>query len=569
MGWQVSKGKAQGNRQLSSGCLALFGLPFLAAGLFFAYVSGQSLVTALVSQTWEEVPCVVDEFRILVDRKADEPFHPKVRYHFQWEGERREGRVLRHESDSREDEYEALAELRWRFLGEGDQVCRVNPANPSENALLAGSAGGGLLGLIFGLVFAVVGGGMLVGGVVGWRRRKAAVSSEEALSSTEPARGAPWVLVVVASLSGLAGLGMLVGLALPMVATYLDARSWEEVPATVIWSRVKSHEGEDNTTYSVDIFYRYQFQGQTHRSNSVSLAKGSSSGRASKQRKVRQFPRGKEIVCYVDPEKPWKALLEREFAGWSWVTVLFPLPFLAFGVGGWLWFGKKRAAEQREASLAKEGGSEEELPAVKTLAPSKKRLLWVAGAWGAAIFWNGILSVFLSEVWQAWKSGSPDWFLTLFLVPFVLVGLGLILHACYRLGAAVNPSPVLSLRPGGLILGEETEWRWRVSSGVARLRSLRVYLVGEEEARFQRGEDTVLDKQIFFEEKLVDAQTEAARREGRGILSLPLTSPPSFRAENNQIRWRLRVRGAIRWWPDVHDEYEIAVRAAKLSQERL
>jgi hypothetical protein len=62
-------------------------------------------------------------------------------------------------------------------------------------------------------------------------------------------------------------------------------------------------------------------------------------------------------------------------------------------------------------------------------------LSWVDGAARrVAVIWNGIVSIFVYQAIDGWQSGRGSWFMTLFMVLFVLIGLGAI-------GAAWPPSP--------------------------------------------------------------------------------------------------------------------------------
>ena len=56
-----------------------------------------------------------------------------------------------------------------------------------------------------------------------------------------------------------------------------------------------------------------------------------------------------------------------------------------------------------------------------------------------ALFWNGIVSIFLVQMISGWIEGKPDGCMTLFIIPFELVGLGLIVlvalgNSCIGLG---------------------------------------------------------------------------------------------------------------------------------------
>ena len=48
------------SKSLSGGCLALFGLPFLAAGLFMSGLYFYGYAKWWAAQSWEEVPCWIE-----------------------------------------------------------------------------------------------------------------------------------------------------------------------------------------------------------------------------------------------------------------------------------------------------------------------------------------------------------------------------------------------------------------------------------------------------------------------------------------------------------------------------
>jgi hypothetical protein len=64
-----------------------------------------------------------------------------------------------------------------------------------------------------------------------------------------------------------------------------------------------------------------------------------------------------------------------------------------------------------------------------------------------ALFWNGIVSVFLWQVVASWRQGQPNGCLTAFLIPFVLVGLGLIYAVGRQFLVLFNPRPHITLTP--------------------------------------------------------------------------------------------------------------------------
>jgi Protein of unknown function (DUF3592) len=114
----------------------------------------------------------------------------------------------------------------------------------------------------------------------------------------------------------------------------LKAKSWPAVPCTILSSELGSHPGEDSTTYSVDVSYTYTFQGQEHKSDRYQFLGGStSSGREVKERAVRRLPPLTRTVCYVNPDDPSEAVLNRDFSTDYFLAALVPLIFVGASLG--------------------------------------------------------------------------------------------------------------------------------------------------------------------------------------------------------------------------------------------
>jgi hypothetical protein len=91
----------------------------------------------------------------------------------------------------------------------------------------------------------------------------------------------------------------------PLLDSYA-ARQWVETPCVVISSYVMGH-----TTYHVNIAYSYDMNGKKYRSNRYDFTVGDSSARDWKVQVVAQYPPGASAVCYVNPQNPAEAVLER------------------------------------------------------------------------------------------------------------------------------------------------------------------------------------------------------------------------------------------------------------------
>jgi hypothetical protein len=251
---------------------------------------------------------------------------------------------------------------------------------------------------------------------------------------------------------------------------------------------------------------------------------------------------------------------------------LIPLVFVAVGAGGLVVTVRKR--RQGEAP----GGPKSSTPGSKTgamsyapagdasetrlLKPKTAPLVKVFGALFIALFWNGIVSVFVAEVVRSWRSGHPDWFLTLFMVPFVAVGLGLIGAFLYCLLALANPRPRLRVTPAAVRLGASLRVEWEFSGRTEVLQNLRLRLQGREEVTYRRGTSTATDKSVFADIEVADTTAGPEIRSGTRTLTVPADLMHSFASQNNKLVWILCLRGQIARWPDVNEEFPVTVLPA-------
>ncbi|MEM7625750.1 MAG: hypothetical protein AAF333_08980 [Planctomycetota bacterium] len=218
------------------------------------------------------------------------------------------------------------------------------------------------------------------------------------------------------------------------------------------------------------------------------------------------------------------------------------------------WLPKLARRNDQDAAVAERSHHDRE-----TVRPTKSRLAGLVATIGIALFWNGIVSVFLVQVF----GGNAPWFLGLFMIPFVLVGLGLLLAVVYTLLALSNPVMELTFEPRVVALGQPLRLDWSLSGKAERIQKLTVTVEGLERATYIRGTDTITDEHTFFEHTLYEAESLDPRnpmaREHTATLDLPAGTMHSLDAPNNKIVWRVKVHGDIPRWPDVKDEYEFAV----------
>jgi hypothetical protein len=370
------------------------------------------------------------------------------------------------------------------------------------------------------------------------------------------------------------GLAFLLVFLLPAIKV-LRAQGWEAVDCEILESRVATASGGD--TFSIEVRYRYEFGGQSYEGDRYEFMGGSSSGYDDKREVVDAMPAGSATTCYVDPKSPESAVIYRGFT-WIYLFALLPLVFVALGAGGMAWaLGKRKAKRQQGlAPVLTPGGEPSEslagfrevdewsVPVVtsgpveleESLSPVAKLVLGTI----VALFWNGIVSVFLWQLWQSWRAGQGiDGCMAVFLLPFVLIGLLLLLGIPYSFLALANPRPKLTLSRAAIPLGGTAQLQWRFSGSAERLESMRIFLEGVEKATYRRGTDTHTDTEVFATLELVERQRGMPMSSGSATIEIPADTMHSFDGGRNEIAWKLKLKGSIRFWPDVTSEFPFVV----------
>jgi hypothetical protein len=349
------------------------------------------------------------------------------------------------------------------------------------------------------------------------------------------------------------------------------ARNWVRTPCKVQSAEVEEHRGEDSMTYSIEVRYTYVAGGRERTGTRYCFLTGSSSGYSGKKAVVDRLTREPETFCYVDPDDPDEAVLERGLTGDIWFG-LIPLVFSVVGLGG-LIYAVRKVARDLEGT-AEPSARASGLPAATTSAGPvelKPRQSPVAKFIGIGLFagiWNGIVSIFAWNVIEGWRSGQGSWFHTLFVTPFVLIGLGAIGAVVYQLLALFNPRPRLVVSSNAVRLGEAFDVRWELRGQRTRVGTFAIMLEGREEATYQRGTNTYTDKESFAALPIVELEDPRDMAAGSTSFTVPADTMHSFEAPNNKIVWSLAVHGDIAFWPDVKEEFAFTVLPVRREESR-
>jgi len=373
----------------------------------------------------------------------------------------------------------------------------------------------------------------------------------------------------------------------------IRASSWNPTPCVVTASTVAS--SSDGDTFRPEIHYSYVVDDKRYEGTRYSFAVGYSSGRSSKQAVVDENPVGKNTTCYVNPGEPSESILYRGFT-WDMLWGLFGVPFLLVGLAGptvllsrfikkqrrrenlnqtvpWPTFSSTNSMEINTTLGGAPLRSSQSVTAYSvgnvvstqpsfgrvvlepTMSPAKRLIVLVV----IAVFWNGIVSVFVGLLINEWGKGNEQWFLGLFLTPFVLIGLVLIYGVAHGFLTLFNPRPRLTINSRQLHLGQSYDLDWEFSGAIRRIRQLRIFLEGREEATYRRGTTTTTDKHVFATIQIAD---KSSADPGRAVIEIPKNTMHSFKSGNNRIVWEIHVKGDISFWSDVDESFEVELLPA-------
>lgn len=358
---------------------------------------------------------------------------------------------------------------------------------------------------------------------------------------------------------------------------------------TVLDTRVAESPGAEGATYRPEVQIRYQVDGETFVVWTYDVLWLFAPSRERSAAALTGFEIGRLAPCWYDPLNPQRAVVARGYSGWLYLVLLIPLSFLAIGVGGLIYnLSRFGTSVERRAVLDQRSGGvdlfEQEpevhpdyptVPADANLrnSPGTKltyRLPTVtAPAWRlfavlvACLLWNGIVGFFVIMALRSHLRGEPNWLLSLFIVPFVVAGLGLVVYLLRQLlrttGVGVTRLEIseLRLQPGGcyeVLLSQD---------GRLTLQELCLLLVCDEAATYHQGTDARSETRRVFEQPVFrsgEFEVQQGRPfEQRCVLQIPAGAMHSFQADHNAVRWRLLVRGRAEGWPDFERAFPIIV----------
>ncbi|MBN2718100.1 MAG: DUF3592 domain-containing protein [Deltaproteobacteria bacterium] len=349
---------------------------------------------------------------------------------------------------------------------------------------------------------------------------------------------------------------MLWFLVLSPVIQVAKSDSWIDTPCTIVENRLDETVDDDNTRlYQPVVRYQYRLNGVSFDSDRIDFGPVSATNiRNEASTVLSQYSRGTTTHCFVNPENPAQAVLKRQ-AGHHvlrWLVASLGIIFVIVGLSIIVRNNPFRSSQND--SKNREYGK-------IVLTPfAQRRKQTIVGIF-ATLFWNGIVSVFvvfwLRGLLDGTASGAFEtWGLGLFLLPFAVIGVGMVVSLLKTFLKNFAPAVSLSLESCDWVMGSTVRLQWTVPAH-AQLNRFELDFICEESVTYRRGTDTTTDTEVVAVFPIA-RETGRVQSSGSVQFHVPTNVMPNFESPNNRINWKIRVV-TTGDGPDANDAYDVTL----------
>ena len=388
------------------------------------------------------------------------------------------------------------------------------------------------------------------------RQTRHTVSSLHPQSATasDPSASQTLFFRIIFAVLFLIGAGFFLGLTAWPGFQVVTARQWPAIPCIVDSSRIFYEQGDDSTSYRVDITYHYTFAGESHTSGRYAFGAGFPNGLRTKQAIVDQHPVGLKTTCFVNPQAPDQAVLDRDWQPEMGRGVFAFFLALAGGLG--LAFSPTLARWKCETEAAQKvaTGTGGAILLTPKRPPTGKFLAMLI----ATLAFNSFMGFIAYLLFFVEDRKDVELGPRIIICLFLLAGFNFLCKVVEQFFALFRPRVHVTVQNTSIPVGGELRVSWTVTGKVSRLKKIRLTLEGRGAPELRGGRMVRTKKKVFARIPVFDASNCEFPARGAAHVVIPLDSKPTV--EDEQF-WSLRVRGKTRGLPDVDDEYPLNIVA--------
>ena len=359
-----------------------------------------------------------------------------------------------------------------------------------------------------------------------------------------------------------------------MIPEWRANNHFRETEGKVLDKRLQEKETEEGDhVYRPQLLVGYDVSGEHYERWTFDAAQMFTSNRPRAQATIDSFTIGETRPCWYDPLNPSEVVLARGYSWHAWLFLISPVPLIGIGSAGllyaWIHWGRStehralRSAQAARLPLIDEPGQLNRFPCVPshqsytdsagtTLSyrlPSEPAAWSVLGLSMTTLVFLGTTLVFITMSVNGFRSGQPDWFITLLsalcLAGTVALAITTLRRCLISTGVGLT---LIEINQHPLYPGEEFEL-FVSQPGSMTLNRLRLLLTCDEEARYQQGTHLNIAGQRVFESELLSREGLTIQPgtpfEARLKLPIPASAMHSFECDHNKIQWRIVVDGDV------------------------
>lgn len=283
-----------------------------------------NLATELAPYFWEKRPCTIRKAEIAKTEPQSYHYTFAVLYDYEVNGKIMQSNRWRRISVEPFDSYSALSDKTGKYTLQPNHFCYVNPGNPSEAVLQRENPLRVLL-LVFPLL-------MIIPGAVGLLK----LFKPEAIPPVARRPRLRFGLQLVAA--GVVGFGLFLFVIFFVRAVFdlIRAAKWEQTTCQVIDSYLHTDAASTTGTgsktrgYRLRILYSYIYGGKDFLADRYNFVRWGTGGKKLTHI-LNQYRAETKVDCFINPGKPYQAVLNRSFS-LRYLMGLLPMLISAAGM---------------------------------------------------------------------------------------------------------------------------------------------------------------------------------------------------------------------------------------------
>lgn len=278
----------------------------LLAGSLFAYIMLGNLWQEMSPYFWKKTPCTIRKAEIAKTAPQSQLYAFHVSYDYKVDGKSFRSEYWRPQAVEPYDSYSALSDQTGKYAIQPNHFCFVNPENPSQ-AVLQRENPLRILLLVIPLL-------MIIPGLFGLLK----LYKPDAIPVGLRTGQLRVVLQLVAVV--MIGFGLFLFTILFLQGIFNVARSakWQRSTCQVIESYLHTDQtsgtssGSKTPGYRLRILFAYTYDGKEFLSDRYDFIRWGTGG-SRLTRILQQYPAEAKVDCFINPKKPYQAVLNRGF----------------------------------------------------------------------------------------------------------------------------------------------------------------------------------------------------------------------------------------------------------------